>query len=97
MTRTQSRRVPHSAIRLGMILAVSSAVGGCYFVDETGIIGPEQFCGYLYSCGNHGGSDDNTQGSSDSTSSTSSSSSSSNSTGGEGTTSGEGTTPTGGE
>ena len=45
-------RVARGAIGLGVVLAVSSAVGGCVYVDESGqLAGPEQFCGYLYACG----------------------------------------------
>jgi hypothetical protein len=82
-------RVARGAIGLGVVLAVSSAVGGCVYVDESGqLAGPEQFCGYLYACGsdsdtNRGGQQTATGTSSDS------SSTSSSSTGGESTTGGE--------
>jgi hypothetical protein len=88
MMQTQFRhgRMARRAIGLGVLLAVSSAVGGCVYYDESGqLAGPEQFCGYLYACGNHGGSDDNNEPSPDSTSSASSGGSST-STGGQGAT-----------
>ena len=60
------------AIGGGTLLALSIGLSGCYG-PEGGV--PEAFCGYLYSCGNHGGSDNNNEaeGSSDSTASTGSS------------------------
>ena len=91
MMQSQSiyRRVARCAIGLGVLLAISSAVGGCVYYDEGGqLAGPEQFCGYLYACGsdsdtNRGGTQTAVGSSSDS------SSSNSTSTGGEGTTGGE--------
>lgn len=81
-SQSMHRRVARCAIGLGVLLAVSIAVGGCqYWLDESGqLVGPEQFCGYLYSCGNHGGSDRNRSSSSTATTSTSSGSSSTGST-----------------
>lgn len=64
------------AIGAGRLVAVSIGLSGCYQHIEDGGY-PEQFCGYLYACGNHGGSDDNEPRSSNSSSNSSSSSSSS--------------------
>jgi len=55
------KRAVLRAIGLGMLLAMSIGLSGCAIYDEYGIA-PEAFCGYLYDCGNHGGSDDNDQG-----------------------------------
>jgi hypothetical protein len=41
----------------GVLLAMSIGLSGCAIYDENGVA-PEVFCGYLYDCGNHGGSDD---------------------------------------
>ncbi len=82
-------RVARRAIRLGVLLAVASAVGGCVYIDEGGqLAGPEQFCGYLYDCGSD--SDTNRGGAQTATGSSSNSSSSgSNSSTGETTSGGE--------
>jgi hypothetical protein len=74
----------HRAIGAGALLAMSIGLSGCYaYGDGAEGSGPLAFCGILYACGNHGGSDNNNEPSPDSTSSASSSSSSSGSTGGE--------------
>ena len=88
MMQTQFRhgRMARRAIGLGVLLAVSSAVGGCVYYDESGqLAGPEQFCGYLYACGSD--SDNNRGGNQTATgTSSSNSSSSSTNTGGQGAT-----------
>lgn len=55
------KRAALRAIGPGVLLAMSISLSGCAIYDEDGVA-PEVFCGYLYDCGNHGGSDDNDQG-----------------------------------
>ena len=45
------------AIGAGALLVMSAGLSGCAIYDEWGVA-PEAFCGYLYDCGSHGGSDD---------------------------------------
>jgi hypothetical protein len=52
------RRAVHRAIGPGVLLAISIGLSGCYPHG----VAPEAFCGYLYDCGNHGGSDDPAEG-----------------------------------
>jgi hypothetical protein len=54
------KRAALRAIGPGVLLAMSIGLSGCAIYDEYGVA-PEVFCGYLYDCGNHGGSDDNEQ------------------------------------
>ena len=55
------KRAALRAIGPGVLLAMSFGLSGCAIYDQEGVA-PEIFCGYLYDCGNHGGSDDNDQG-----------------------------------
>lgn len=55
------KRAALRAIGPGVLLAISIGLSGCAIYDEGGVA-PEAFCGYLYDCGNHGGSDDPDQG-----------------------------------
>ena len=55
------KRVALRAIGPGVLLVMSIGLSGCAIYDEDGIA-PEVFCGYLYDCGNHGGSDDDDSG-----------------------------------
>ena len=82
---SKHRRAAFRAIGAGALLAMSIGLSGCFppgAASEGGV--PVVFCGFLYECGNHGGSDDNDP-PPDPNASTGSSGGSSSGTGEEGT------------